>query len=69
MKTTCILICSWTTRATAVAYFDGALCELAAIPPNALPLLAMASLLIAAKMEEEEINVPTVSCLLQVCWS
>lgn len=56
----------WTTRASAVAYFDGALCELAAIPPNAFPLLAIGSLLIAAKMEEEEINVPTVSSLLQV---
>jgi hypothetical protein len=56
----------WTTRASAVAYFDGALCELATIPANAFPLLAMGSLLIAAKMEEEEINVPTVSSLLQV---
>eukprot|EP00037_Helgoeca_nana_P011313 m.101432 g.101432 ORF g.101432 m.101432 type:complete len:349 (-) comp20751_c0_seq1:174-1220(-) len=59
----------WTTRASAVAYFDGALCELATIPANAFPLLAMGSLLIAAKMEEEEINVPTVSSLLQAAES
>ena len=35
----------------------------------ALPLLAMGSLLIAAKMEEEEINVPTVSSLLDAAES
>lgn len=59
----------WTTRAAAVAYFDGALCELTAIPANALPLLAAGSLLVAAKMEEEEINVPTVSSVLQAAES
>mmetsp|Transcript_20677 Transcript_20677/g.53736 ORF Transcript_20677/g.53736 Transcript_20677/m.53736 type:complete len:352 (-) Transcript_20677:147-1202(-) len=54
----------WSTRAAAVAYFDGALIELSSIPSSAFSLLAIASLLIAAKMEEEEINVPTVSNLL-----
>eukprot|EP00038_Savillea_parva_P026427 m.53996 g.53996 ORF g.53996 m.53996 type:complete len:358 (-) comp7499_c1_seq1:194-1267(-) len=59
----------WTTRAAAVAYFDGALFELSSIPASAYPLLAIGSLLIAAKMEEEEINVPTVSCLLHAAES
>lgn len=59
----------WTTRAAAVSYFDRVLQDLRDMPMNALPLLAMGSLLIAAKMEEEEINVPTVSSLLDAAES
>jgi len=59
----------WTTRAASVAYFDRVLSELTSMPINALPLLAMGSLLIAAKMEEEEINVPTVSAVLDAAES
>lgn len=59
----------WTTRAAATAYFDQVLMELRDMPLNALPLLAIGSLLIAAKMEEEEINVPTVSGLLDAAES
>eukprot|EP00041_Stephanoeca_diplocostata_P015927 m.308862 g.308862 ORF g.308862 m.308862 type:complete len:354 (-) comp20194_c0_seq3:90-1151(-) len=59
----------WTTRASAVAYFDRCLCCMPTIPVNALSLLAMGSLLVASKMEEEEISVPTVSSVLRAAGS